>query len=92
MRDYYKGFAQMLVELLKGATLSAEQITRRVKIHNLDKVQDYLAKGQSFGGQYRLKNATGYPSIRGIMTWSINWDAYSGFAFSSPHRSFLNSL
>jgi Kdo2-lipid IVA lauroyltransferase/acyltransferase len=47
MRAYYDGFAQMLVELLKGATLSAPQITQRVKIHNLDKVQDYLAKGQS---------------------------------------------
>ena len=47
MRAYYNGFAQMLVELLKGATLSAPEITRRVQIHNLDKVQDYLAKGQS---------------------------------------------
>ena len=47
MRAYYNGFAQMLVELLKGATLSAAQITRRVQIHNLDKVQEYLAKGQS---------------------------------------------
>jgi Kdo2-lipid IVA lauroyltransferase/acyltransferase len=35
MRAYYQGFAQMLVELLKGATLPAEQITRRVRIQNL---------------------------------------------------------
>jgi KDO2-lipid IV(A) lauroyltransferase len=47
MRAYYAGFAQMLVELLKGATLSAPQITERVKIHNLEKVREYLAKGQS---------------------------------------------
>jgi Kdo2-lipid IVA lauroyltransferase/acyltransferase len=47
MRAYYNGFAQMLVELLKGATLPAAQITRRVRIHNLDKVQAYLARGQS---------------------------------------------
>jgi Kdo2-lipid IVA lauroyltransferase/acyltransferase len=47
MRAYYQGFAQMLVELLKGATLPAEQITRRVRIQNLDKVQAYLAQGQS---------------------------------------------
>jgi Kdo2-lipid IVA lauroyltransferase/acyltransferase len=47
MRAYYQGFAQMLVELLKGATLPASQITRRVRIQNLDKVQAYLAQGQS---------------------------------------------
>ena len=47
MQAYYNGFAQMLVELLKGATLSAPQITRRVRIHNLDQVQAYLAQGQS---------------------------------------------
>jgi len=47
MRAYYNGFAQMLVELLKGATLPAAQITRRVRIQNLDRVQAYLAQGQS---------------------------------------------
>ena len=47
MRDYYNGFAQMLVELLKGATAPPAQITRRVRILNLDKVQEYLAQGQS---------------------------------------------
>jgi KDO2-lipid IV(A) lauroyltransferase len=47
MRAYYDGFAQMFVELLKGATMSAAEITRRVRIVNLDKVQAYLANGQS---------------------------------------------
>jgi Kdo2-lipid IVA lauroyltransferase/acyltransferase len=47
MRDYYNGFAQMFVELLKGATLAPQEITRRVRILNLEKVQDYLAHGQS---------------------------------------------
>ncbi|WP_141732846.1 chitinase [Oligoflexus tunisiensis] len=59
---------------------------------DVQKALRYLAKGQSYGGQYRLKNASGYPGIRGIMTWSINWDAYSRFEFSTPHRTFLNSL
>lgn len=26
-------------------------------------------------GQYTLVNAGGYPNLRGMMTWSINWDA-----------------
>jgi Kdo2-lipid IVA lauroyltransferase/acyltransferase len=47
MRDYYNGFAQMLVELLKGATAPPAQITRRVRILNLDKVREYLAQDQS---------------------------------------------
>jgi KDO2-lipid IV(A) lauroyltransferase len=47
MRAYYDGFAQMLVELLKGATLPPAEIRRRVRILNLDKVQAYLAQGQS---------------------------------------------
>ena len=47
MRDYYDGFAQMFVELLKGATLPAEEVTRRVRVLNLDKVRAYLAQGQS---------------------------------------------
>ena len=28
-------------------------------------------------GTYILANAGGYPSLRGMMTWSINWDAVS---------------
>src|SRR5437868_15348690 len=47
MRAYYQGFAQMLVELLKGASLPPAQFARRVQIRELDKVQAYLAQGQS---------------------------------------------
>lgn len=47
MRAYYNGFAQMLVELLKGAALPAADIVERVRIRQLDTVQAYLAGGQS---------------------------------------------
>jgi KDO2-lipid IV(A) lauroyltransferase len=47
MRDYYKGFAQMLVELLKTTALSAEQIKQRVRMVNVELVQAHLASGQS---------------------------------------------
>jgi chitinase len=53
---------------------------------------DYLIKGRSFGGGYVLRNPAGYPNFRGLMTWSINWDAYNNFEFSSNHRAYLNSL
>lgn len=52
----------------------------------------YLAKGQSFGGQYVLKKPEGYPGLRGLMTWSINWDAKNNFEFSKNHRDFLNRI
>jgi chitinase len=53
---------------------------------------DYVIKGQSFGGQYVLRNPAGYRAFRGLMTWSINWDRFGGFSFSTPHRSYLNAL
>jgi chitinase len=36
--------------------------------------------------------AAGYPGIRGVMTWSINWDASNGYNFANtvaPHLSTL---
>jgi chitinase len=50
---------------------------------------DCLARGTNCG-QYRP--VTTYPSIRGVMTWSINWDLRSGNAFSVPIRAHLNGL
>ena len=29
-------------------------------------------------GSYTLVNAGGYPNLKGMMTWSVNWDAASG--------------
>ena len=40
----------------------------------IQKALDYLIKGISFGGSYTLKNSSGYPDFRGVMTWSINCD------------------
>ncbi|ADV68760.1 chitinase [Deinococcus maricopensis] len=33
-----------------------------------------------------------YPALRGLMTWSINWDRADGLNFSGAHRAFLNNL
>ncbi|MFC0431614.1 chitinase [Kutzneria buriramensis] len=46
---------------------------------------DCLAKGTSCGS---FKPSATYPTLRGAMTWSINWDASSGYAFANtvhPH-------
>ncbi|HEY0601418.1 MAG TPA: glycosyl hydrolase family 18 protein [Herpetosiphonaceae bacterium] len=61
-------------------------------VAEVQKALDYVVKGQSFGGSYRLRSTSGYAGFRGLMTWSINWDAFNNFEFSSRHRTYLNSL
>ncbi|KDO29440.1 hypothetical protein SPRG_05977 [Saprolegnia parasitica CBS 223.65] len=39
-----------------------------------------------------IKPKTAYPTYRGIMTWSINWDSYDNYAFSKPARAAIDSL
>ncbi len=51
---------------------------------------DYLIKGDSFGGQYTLTQT--YPDLRGVMSWSINWDKYDGLVFSDAVRAYLDGL
>jgi hypothetical protein len=53
---------------------------------------NYLTKGTSFGGQYVLRNPAGYPSLRGLMVWSINWDAANGLSLSDNVGPFLHDL
>ena len=38
---------------------------------------DYLRGNGARPGSYVLSNSSGYPLLRGMMTWSINWDAVS---------------
>lgn len=53
---------------------------------------EYLRDGKSYGGQYVLRNPAGYPSLRGLMTWSINWDQVNGFALSDEVAPYLHGL
>ncbi|MDQ0378540.1 chitinase [Amycolatopsis thermophila] len=50
---------------------------------------DCLAKRAGCGSYLPT---TAWPGISGVMTWSINWDASSGWAFSAPVRSHLDAL
>jgi chitinase len=58
----------------------------------VNKALDYLYTGKSFGGSYHLATPTGYPNFRGVMTWSINWDAYANLTWSTAYRSYLDAL
>lgn len=58
----------------------------------MKKALDYLIKGVSYGGKYKLANGKGYPGFRGLMTWSINWDAKNNFEFSNNYRDYFDKL
>nr|WP_235281716.1 chitinase [Thermoactinomyces daqus] len=58
----------------------------------IEKALNYLVKGISYGGSYKLRKPEGYPGFRGVMTWSVNWDAASGSVFSTSVRNILDSL
>jgi chitinase len=53
------------------------------------KALNYLTKGTSYGGTYVLRKAAGYPGLRGIMTWSINWDKVNNSEFASNYYPYF---
>ncbi|MER5650631.1 glycosyl hydrolase family 18 protein [Streptosporangium sp. NPDC002524] len=58
-------------------------------VPEVQKAFDCLAKGTNCGS-YRPRGV--YPNLRGLMTWSINWDRYNAFEFSRSHRAYLDGL
>jgi chitinase len=50
---------------------------------------DCLARGTNCG---RFKPSTPWPSIRGAMTWSTNWDQTAGGTWSRSVKGHLNTL
>ncbi|MGS2648447.1 carbohydrate binding domain-containing protein [Streptosporangium sp. LJ11] len=58
-------------------------------VAEVQKAFDCLAKGTGCGS-YRPRGV--YPNLRGLMTWSINWDRYNAFEFSRSHRAYLDGL
>lgn len=46
-----------------------------VQSASIDSAIKYLIGNGPKPGSYTLTNANGYPSLNGMMTWSINWDA-----------------
>ncbi|MGP3954799.1 chitinase [Nonomuraea sp. 3N208] len=58
-------------------------------VSEVQKAFDCLAKGSNCG-TYRPRGV--YPGLRGLMTWSINWDKHNGSEFSRSHRAYLNAL
>ncbi|GII61800.1 hypothetical protein Skr01_18850 [Sphaerisporangium krabiense] len=71
---------------LPAATYAGNGFT---SVAEVQKAFDCLAKGTNCGS-YKPRGV--YPGLRGLMTWSINWDKYNSFEFSTNHRRYLNAL
>jgi len=56
---------------------------------NVNAALDCLARGTNCGS---FNPGTTYPAIRGAMTWSINWDATSGYSFANTVAPHLDAL
>ncbi len=80
---------QVVVGLPASTCMASDGYTPPQEV---EKALEYLMKGRSFGGGYVLRQARGYLNIRGLMTWSINWDAEGGRRFSRFLRERLDSL
>jgi len=79
-------------QVLFGVPASASAAgSGQVTNQQLQQAFTYMTKGTPTAGQYRT-NAT-YPTLRGIMTWSINWDAFQNSnAFVNSNRTYLDGL
>lgn len=51
---------------------------------------DCLTQGSNCGG-YQLHGGTS-PDLRGLMTWSINWDHFHSWEFQDSHRGYLDNM
>lgn len=58
----------------------------------MTKALNYIMKNQSFGGSYVIRKAGAYPGFRGLMAWSVNWDAKAGYEFTRSYRAYLNAF
>ncbi|WP_257449830.1 fibronectin type III domain-containing protein [Archangium lipolyticum] len=58
----------------------------------VQKAVDALVKGIPIGSYSVRSNPANNKSLRGLMSWSVNWDAFANFEFTNSHRPYLDSL
>jgi chitinase len=71
------------------ATTGAAPAGGYLALAEVTKALNYLTKGTSFGGKYKLTKS--FPNLRGIMTWSVNWDNIpsSNYAFGKTFSQYF---
>ena len=62
----------------------------------LESAMNYLLGTGPQPGTYVLSNLSGYPNLKGLMTWSINWDAVANcgavYEFAATYETIFGSL
>jgi chitinase len=61
----------------------------QTSVADTQRALDCLIKGTNCGS-YKPKSA--YPTLRALMTWSINWDKFNNFEFSQNHSAYFRAL
>jgi len=87
--NYFPGFPETQVSFGLPAVASAAPSGGYTALADVVKALDYLTKGKSFGGGYTIRKAGGYPNLRGIMTWSINWDNTNNYNFGKTFSTYF---
>ena len=58
----------------------------------VQKAVNALVKGTSIGTYTVRSNVANNKSFRGLMSWSVNWDAFANYEFTNNHRPYLDSI
>jgi chitinase len=58
----------------------------------VQKAVDALVKGIPIGSYSVRSSPANNKSFRGLMSWSVNWDAFANYEFTNSHRPYLDSL
>ena len=62
-------------------------------VDDVKKALQYLISGVKPAGiTYTLANSSGYPDFRGVMTWSVNWDATNSYALANTIAAYYNEI
>ena len=77
---------QVALGLPSGASSAG---SGQATIADINKAVDCIALKTNCGS---IQPNQAYPTFRGVMTWSINWDVHDGRNFSVPVKNHLNTL
>ncbi|MBP2475451.1 chitinase [Crossiella equi] len=85
VNNVFPGLRQDQVALGLPASINAGN--GHTPVAAVHKVLDCLMKGTNCES---YKPRATYPGLRGLMTWSINWDRFNNSEFSKSHRAYLD--
>lgn len=62
------------------------------EIPGIEDALRYLIEGKPYGGEYELRQSSGYPSFKGAMFWAINQDRRNNYKMSNGIGGLLHRM